>query len=297
MPDSCRISISAYDVRADDFTELAVAADEFGFDTLWLGEHILSPGAGRTVPHPTSAGQPLHHAGPVVDPAVRLVDPLVTLAAAAARTRRINLATGVYLLPLRHPLATARMASTVQEIARGRFSLGVGAGWLKAEFAALGVDFPTRFSRFEESIEVLRAAWRGGWFAHSGSHFQFDQVHLGEPVTVPLVLGGNSPPALRRAARLADGWLSSGTLDYDSAARLRDELTAACAEVDRTRDLRCWFRIERPDPELVHRFVAEGMTNLVVWADQLWRGRDLATRRLDIASTAADLGIDRDGDP
>ncbi|PXY36210.1 TIGR03619 family F420-dependent LLM class oxidoreductase [Prauserella flavalba] len=292
MTDSFRVGISAYDVDAADFTELAAAADGLGFDTLWLGEHVLAPESANETAHPATEGQPRHHTGGLLDPAVRLVDPLTTLAAAAARTRRITLATGVYLLPLRHPLATARVVSTVQQLAGGRFHLGIGAGWLEAEFAALGIDFRTRFSRMEECVDVLRAAWRGGWFSHSGKHFRFGRVHLSEhPVRVPLVLGGNSGPALRRAARLADGWLSSGTLDYDTAARLRDQLAAADAAEGRTTPLRCWFRIERPDPVLAGRFAAEGMTDLVVWADQVWKGPGQDDRRNSLARAAAELGV------
>ncbi|KAA9156563.1 TIGR03619 family F420-dependent LLM class oxidoreductase [Amycolatopsis acidicola] len=290
MTDSCRVSISAYDVHAADFAELAAAADECGFDTLWLGEHVVTP-AGATEPHPTREGQPQHHSGPLVDPAVRLPDPMTTLAAAAARTRHISLATGVYLVPLRHPLATARIAATVQEIAGGRFLLGAGAGWLAAEFEALDIEFRGRFSRLEECLEIVRSASDGGWFSFAGQHFRFGPVQVSaNPVRIPLVLGGNSGPALRRAARLADGWLSSGTLDYETAARLRDQLAAACTAEGRTTSLRCWFRIERPDPRLARRFAAEGMTDLVVWADQVWRGADKHAR---LAEVAGELGLVR----
>ncbi|QEU83967.1 TIGR03619 family F420-dependent LLM class oxidoreductase [Streptomyces viridosporus] len=286
-----RIGLSAYDMDAVEFTELAVAAEQCGFDTLWLGEHIIAPESGGGV-HPTTADQPVHHLGSVVDSTVRLIDPLTTLAAAAARTSRIFLATGIYLLPLRHPLATARIASTVQDLARGRFLLGVGAGWLQEEFDALGVEFRTRFGRFEESIAVLREAWAGGWFSRCGTHYSFGRVQVvAEPVAIPLVLGGNSGPALRRAARLGDAWLSSGTLDYENAARLRDAVEAACAAVGRTEPLRCWFRIERLDPALIDRFTAEGMTDLVVWADQLWRGPDLDARRAALAEAASHVGL------
>ncbi|WP_103936322.1 TIGR03619 family F420-dependent LLM class oxidoreductase [Thermomonospora echinospora] len=286
-----RVGLSAYDMSATEFTELAVAAERCGFDTLWLGEHVLAPASGGDA-HPTTGNQPVHHTGSVVDPAVRLADPLTALAAAAARTSRIGLATGIYLLPLRHPLATAQITATVQDLAHGRFMLGAGAGWLREEFDALGVEFRTRFSRFEESIGVLRAAWAGGWSAHHGTHYSFDRVQVTrQPVTVPVILGGNSAPALRRAARLGDGWLSSGTLDYETAVRLRDALETACGEVGRSEPLRCWFRIQRLDPALIARFTAAGMTDLVVWADQLWRGPDLDARRAALAEAASGAGL------
>ena len=104
--------------------ELARAADAAGFDSLWLGEHVVLP-IGFTTAHPTAAepGEQ-HHRGPIVDPDTHLVDPLVQLGAVAAVTSRLRLATGIYILPLRHPLATARSACTVQELAQGTVLVG-----------------------------------------------------------------------------------------------------------------------------------------------------------------------------
>ena len=93
----------------------------------------------------------------IVDPDTKLLDPLVALAAVAAVTERIHLATGIYLVGLRHPLAVARMTLTLQDVAGGRFMLGVGSGWLEEEFAALGVPFDERRARYEEALDVLRA--------------------------------------------------------------------------------------------------------------------------------------------
>jgi alkanesulfonate monooxygenase SsuD/methylene tetrahydromethanopterin reductase-like flavin-dependent oxidoreductase (luciferase family) len=126
-----KIGLTAYDVHAAEFIELARAADEAGFSSLWLGEHVVLP-LDYSAEHP-SKKQPgtQHHTGPIVSPDTELVDPLVQLGAAAAVTSTIELATGIFILPLRHPLAVARSACTVQEIAGGRFLLGLGFGWLR----------------------------------------------------------------------------------------------------------------------------------------------------------------------
>ena len=128
-----KIGLTAYDVPALEFLDLAVAADEAGFSSLWLGEHVVLP-VGYSTAHPTKA-QPgeQHHTGPIVAPDTELVDPLVQLGAAAAVTTRIELATGIFVLPLRHPLAVARSTCTVQELAGGRFtSASASAGWRRS---------------------------------------------------------------------------------------------------------------------------------------------------------------------
>ena len=287
-----RIGISAYDMTATGLLDLASAADAAGFDTLWLGEHLFLPVA-YEAEHPTSGGDAhKHHTGPVVSPETELLDPLVELAAVAGATRRIRLATGIFILPLRHPLATARAAATLQEVSCGRFLFGVGFGWLEEEFDALGIPFDERVGRFEESIDVMRAAWAGGPFEHHGRHFSFDTVQLTtRPGPVPLILGGNSPRALRRAARLGDGWFSSGTPDLDEAQRLRDELHRLRHDAGRTDPFHVFVRVEPADPAMIERYAAAGFDDVAVWADQLWapgRGTDPPAA---LAAAADRLGI------
>ena len=287
-----RIGISAYDMTATDLLDLASAADDAGFDMLWLGEHLFLPVA-YEAEHPTSGGDAhKHHTGPVVSPDTELLDPLVELAAVAGATRRIRLATGIFILPLRHPLATARAAATLQEASGGRFSFGVGFGWLQVEFDALGIPFDERVGRFEESIDVMRAAWAGGPLEHHGRHFSFDTVQLtSRAVHVPLILGGNSPRALRRAARLGDGWFSSGTPDLDEAQRLRDELYRLRAEAGRTGPFRIFVRMEPADPTTIERYAAAGFDDVAIWADQLWAPGRGADPHAALAAAAGDLRI------
>ena len=134
------------------------------------------------------------------------------------------------------------------------------------------MPFDGRASRVTESIDVLRAAWRGGPFEHHGTHFSFGPVQEGRrPVGVPIIMGGNTPAALRRAAALGDGWFSSGTPSIDVAVglfaairRLRSDLGLAGAPY------RCYFRVPGHDPELLARYAEAGIEDIVVWADQLW---------------------------
>jgi probable F420-dependent oxidoreductase len=267
-----KIGLTAYDIHALEFQELARAADDAGFDSLWLGEHVVLP-IGFSTAHPTSAapGDQHHHQGPIVDPETELVDPLVQLGAAAAVTSRLTLATGIYVLPLRHPLATARSACTVQELAEGRFRMGLGFGWLAEEFAALDQPFDQRVSRFEESINVLRTAWRGGEVIHDGKHFSIAGVQVTKrAIDIPLILGGNSDKALRRAARLGDGWFSSGTPSFDEAVRLRAALHHLLEETGAERPFELTFRVEGCDPSVLRQYEDAGFDDVLVWADQVW---------------------------
>ena len=288
-----RIGLSAYDLEAADLVALTQAADEAGFESLWLGEHLVLP-LDYGSEHPTtgdSAHQ--HHTGPIIDPSTVLIDPLVALGGAAAVSARITLATGIYLLPLRHPVAVARMALTLQDIARGRFVLGVGSGWLAEEFAALGVPFEERGSRFDEAIDVLRGMWSGEVITHRGTHFDFGPVQLcPKPVEIPLVLGGNTDRALRRVAAKADAWFSSGTPDFEDALRLRDRVAAACDAAGRDRPLPMHFRVPSPTAADLDRYATEGFEHVVVWADQVWPAvGDLDAKRSSLFAAAHRLGV------
>ncbi len=287
------VSICAYDMAAPDLLDLAVAADELGFDSLWLGEHLVLP-VGYETAHPTTGASTdhHHHAGPIVSSDTELLDPWVELAAIAGATRRLRLATGIYILPLRHPLMTARAACTLQEVSGGRLVLGVGSGWLREEFEALGIPFADRGARFEESIELLRQAWSGGPFEHHGDYFQTGPIQVTpRPTHVPLILGGNTPRALRRAARVADGWFSSGTPTFDAARDLRDKIAALRADDCPQAPFRCYFRVGGCDPAVIERYRREGIDDVVIWADQLWPDGTLEEKRTALAAAAEALSV------
>ena len=290
-----KFGISVYDVTASEVVEIAVAAEAAGFDSLWLGEHLLLP-AGYDAVHPTKVAAE-ERAAPIVAAETRLTDPLLALAAAAARTERIHLATGIYLANLRHPLVTARAAVTLQDLAGGRFVLGVGAGWLREEFEALGVPFAARGARLEEGLGILRRAWRGGVFDHHGEFFDFAPVQVtAAEVHVPLILGGNTAPALRRAARWGDGWFSSANPSLPEAVAYRDQLQAWRREQPDDRPFSVYVRVADPVPADVVRYADEGFDHLVFWAHELcppgsdrWARMGPAAERLGVA-TARDRG-------
>ncbi len=291
---SLRIGLSAYDISTAELVRLAVAADEVGFDSLWLGEHVVLP-LDYESDHPTTGDTAhQHHTGPIVNPSTTLIDPLVALAACATATSRLRLATGIFILPLRHPLLTARMTITLQNAADGRFLLGVGSGWLREEFDALDVPFDDRAGRMDETIAILRDAWSARQFSHDGPLFSFDRVQVtAQPVDVPLILGGNTERALRRAAALGDGWFSSGTPSFEEAVRLRDRVLEHRAAGGQNTPFPIFVRVARADSAELRRYEAAGFEHVLVWADQLWpREGDLEHKRRSLKSAAEALGID-----
>lgn len=282
------IGLSAYGMAGGELVELAACADELGFDTLWLGEHVVRPLTQRSA-HPTS-GTRQHHSGPLVAERTELIDPWAVHAAIAAVTTGIKLGTAVYVAALRHPLHTARTTITVQELSGGRVVFGVGVGWLEEEFDAFDVPFRTRVSRTEECLAILRAAWRGEPFSHHGRHFRIDRVQVhSRPVDIPVVLGGNGPKALARAATLGDGWFTSGTPEFDDALRMVREIRRVREQHGRPGPFTCYVRI--PSVDEVGRYRDHDMTDLVLWADTVWQGRTLDEKRDRLAAAADRLGL------
>ena len=286
-----QVGISVYDIDPRELVDIAVAAEEAGLASLWLGEHVVLPVGYRTDHPTTGASGNTSHRPAIIDPTTTLIDPLIALGACAAATQRLVLATGIYLLPLRHPLAIARMTVTLQQLAGGRLLLGVGSGWLVEEFDALGVPFEGRGRRFDETIEILRRAWAGGELTYDGECYRFDPVLVSpEPIEVPLVLGGNTERALRRAAQIGDGWFSSGNPSFDEAMRLRTRLGELCDEHGRDRALPTYVRMAGKDPSDLDRYRQHGFEHITVWANELWpSGGPLESKRERFFTVAAEL--------
>jgi probable F420-dependent oxidoreductase len=137
----------------------------------------------------------------------------------AGATRRIRLATNVFILPLRHPLQTARSVVTVDRVSGGRVTLGIGVGWLEDEFDYLGLDFTTRGARTDAAIDAIRRLWTEDVIEVHDGHFDFGPVKFNpkplQQPSIPIEVGGTSKPALRRAGRLGDGWIEVGSVDFD----------------------------------------------------------------------------------
>jgi probable F420-dependent oxidoreductase len=181
---------------------LATTAERCGFESLWSVEHVAVPV--KHLPYPGSSDGSMPGGDDVAIP-----DPLIPLAYVAAVTKTIKLATGILILPQRHPIYTAKEVATVDVLSGGRVILGIGSGWMKEEFEALGIDFHHRGAMTDEAIQALRALWKDGAASFEGKHFKFGPLHSNpKPVgrNVPIHVGGHSAAAARRAGRYGDGF-------------------------------------------------------------------------------------------
>jgi probable F420-dependent oxidoreductase len=186
------------------FAHLATTAERCGFESIFTVEHVVVP-AGYKSQYPYSRSGKMPGGEEVPIP-----DPLIPLAYAAAITSKLRLATGVIILPQRNPIYLAKEVATLDVLSNGRVMLGVGSGWLKEEFESVGVDFHARGARTDEAIQAMRSLWRDDTSSFEGKHFNFGPVKsYPKPVQkggVPILIGGHSPAAVRRAARFGDGF-------------------------------------------------------------------------------------------
>ena len=202
--------------------DITLEAERLGLESVWMPEHLIFPTAMAGSPYP---GQ--EH--PPVPPTTPVFDAFGWLCFLAGRTERIRLGTNVYLLGLRHPFVAARAVQTLDVVSNGRAEVGIGAGWLREEWLAAGLDPATRGRRLDEALGVVKRLWSEPVVEHHGEFYDFGPVAFEpKPVQKPwpkLHVGGESDAALRRAARHGDGWLGLGhTPDSVKAplARLRE---------------------------------------------------------------------------
>jgi probable F420-dependent oxidoreductase len=194
--------------RGADVTQriraVAQTAERLGYDVLWTAEHIIFPQT-ITTPYPYGGRFPY----PITDP---ILDIVATLSYVAAITSRIKLGSSVLVLPYRNPVVLAKELASLDVLSDGRLLLGVAAGWLKEEFDMLGVPFHERGRRTDEYINLLRALWTQERATFHGRSFELtDAAFFPKPVqrpSPPIWIGGGSPAALRRVARLGDGWIA-----------------------------------------------------------------------------------------
>lgn len=200
----------------DTAVEVARAAEAAGFESLWTGEHIV-------LPDPKTPASPL-------PPDAPMLDTIVALTWLAAHTTTIRLASGIILLPLRNPLVLAKELASVDVVSGGRLIVGLGAGYLEPEFDALGVPLARRGERTDEYLQAMRAVWTMDQPEYAGEFVSFSGVDAQpRPVqqpTPPIVIGGGSPAAYRRAVTAGDGWYGFA-LDVDRTARCIEGLREA----------------------------------------------------------------------
>ena len=251
------------------YEAIAEKADELNYESMWIGHHLIFrqhiaetyPYDRQGRPRQSSTMQGPHR------PDMHRMDPWVTIAYLAARTTRLRFGTSVYLLPLVDPFVTARAVTTADVLSRGRIILGFGVGWNEEEYDDVGQSFSDRGRRTDEIIEILKALWTQPVVEHRGRFYSFGPVQF-EPKPhqrphPPLVYGGVSPAALRRAAQL-DG-IVFPTNDLDVIRSALDTIASLRAQAGRAGP----FEVTAPGPvpltpASVRRFEAAGVTRLML---------------------------------
>lgn len=172
-----------------ELTAVVDAADQLGFDSVWVSDHIVMP---KSRP----------------DPYGSILEAMSTLAFIAGRSERLKLGTSVVVLPQRNPILLAKQAATIHELSAGRFTLGVGVGWVREEYDMLGAPWPQRGRTADEFIEAMKELWTNPDPQFEGDRISFrDTLFAPRPEgRLPLVIGGAGDAALRRTARYGDGW-------------------------------------------------------------------------------------------
>ena len=203
--------------ETDQLIEIARFAEDLGFHGLMSGDHAVYPES--ILPHYPYSENGL----PPMQADDEYPDQTAIFAAMAAVTSKLLFTCGVYVLPLRNPHEVARASATLAVLSDNRFVLGVGVGWMKEEFDIYGVDFHARGKITDEMIQVLHQLWSGEMVEYHGKHFDFPRVQLSPAPAInpPIYIGGSSDIALRRAARVGDGYIGAGTAPEEVAALLK----------------------------------------------------------------------------
>jgi probable F420-dependent oxidoreductase len=259
------VEIGLFNVNAgacstpENVVRIATLAEELGYESLWVGEHVVAPSP-RVPPSP-------------IDPTHPMLDPMVALAFIAAVTERVKIATGIVILPQRNPLVLAKQVASLDVLSRGRLLLGLGVGYLEPEFRAIGVPLEDRGQRSTEYLEAMRQLWSSPEPAYEGTYVAFSGIDAYprpvQPSGPPIVIGGRSPAAYRRAVALGNGWYGWG-LTVEATSEVLAGLVAATASVERPPSLgRLEITVTPPqgaeiDKATAARYAELGVDRLVV---------------------------------
>ena len=239
---------SSVAIDGESTMELCRRAEAAGFESVWGGEHVILPDAIHSkYPYTPDGKIP-------AEPDTPIPDPLIWLAYAAAAAPTLRLGTCILIVPQRNPLILAKELATLDQLSGGRVELGLGVGWLKEEFEALGVPWERRGARNDEYIDAMRALWAGPHAEFHGDFVDFEPATCSpRPVNgnIPILVGGDTPAAIRRAVRLADGYFP-GEGDIERLRALIKKVHEGCEAEARnpaSLEINAMFGAQMMDPE------------------------------------------------
>jgi len=239
-----------------------------GYHGAMLSDHLIYPRELKS-PYPYS---PFPDGRPIWEPETSWPDTWVLIGAMASITKNLHLSNNIYIAPARPILQVAKQVATASVLSGGRVSLGLAAGWMREEFELMGQDFDNRGPRLNEMIQALRELWKGGWVSYKGTYYDIPELQM-EPhpeTPVPILCGGHTDAALKRAARYCDGWVGNA-YPWDDAVHYVNKLCGFLRDNGRENDP---FEIvigfyDVPSPDLYRRAEEElGVTGTMCmpWA-------------------------------
>jgi probable F420-dependent oxidoreductase len=255
----------------DECRALVDLAEGHGIESVWAVEHVLTPAHVSSV-YPYTDNGGLDGLNEAI-----LCDPVVWLSFIAGISTTLRLGTGIMILPQRHPAYVAKEWATLDRLSGGRAMLGVGVGWLAEEMEAVGFPFEERGARMDESIRAIRSLWTSQPSTFDGRFFRWENmISNPQPIQrpgVPIVVGGHSRPAARRAARLGNGFFWPGTLnsavhapgDDATLVELIDTIAAECDLIGRDpAEVELTVGARNPSPETIERLGSLGVSRIVI---------------------------------
>ncbi len=247
----------------DQIVPLCTACDDLGYAGAYLSDHLFNPAElGSRYTYSVR-----EDGAPAWAKETAWPDPMCVVSGLATVTNNLTFTTGVYVAPARDLITVAKSVGTAAALSGDRVRLGVGVGWCREEFEQTGQEFANRGRRLDEMIPALRALWKGGWVEFHGDYYDVPACQMnpspGRPV--PILGGGHSEPALRRAATRCDGWIAAGAYSAEEAWGHLAELEAALGRAGRAGEpFDIYLSLaERPDPDLYRRFEEAGVTDMV----------------------------------
>lgn len=253
---------------AVDMAELAPAAEQLGFESLWVAEHSHIP-TNRLSPWPSGDQLPKHY--------WHTMDPFLALTVAATATKTVRLGTGICLLVQRDPIHTAKEVASLDYLSNGRFIFGIGGGWNREEMGDHGTNFSQRWKLLRERVEAMKAIWTQEVAEYHGEMVDFGPMwSWPKPVQKPhppVILGGSGPKILERVVRYGDGWMPNRGAVIERIPELRSLAKAAGREPIPV------TAYPRASAEEIERFAQAGVERSIYWVPP--DGRDAALRKLE----------------
>jgi probable F420-dependent oxidoreductase len=273
-------------VGTEHLIDVAIASDQAGITGVSMGDHLVLPGR-------VNSAYPYSDDGSMVwDPLADWPDSWVAIGAMAAATSNLRFSTGVFVGALREPIALAKAVSTAAVLSHNRVTCGLGAGWMREEFDAVGLDFTARGPRLDEVTTILRRLWTGEMVEYSGRHFAFGPVQMIPAPTgaIPIWIGGNTRAAMRRAVA-QDGWICAYRNVEQAEADLRQFRTLERAQAPDAEPLPTAVVGPMRRPETLRRLAEMGYHAAIIPIAMLARGRNQADW-VAAVHVATELGLE-----